>query len=165
MPFLQCGDNVWSYSFGVLGCTYETNIQTRAGIAPGAPTAEDSRRACRDNHQVVNREVRPVAEGMTPEARARKECPMYSGLLVYFPDALEEVARLSFKANEQHNPGQPVHWAREKSTDHDDASLRHKTDRAKGIIFDTDGMRHRAKAAWRELAALQLELEADNHTP
>lgn len=93
------------------------------------------------------------------ESQKRKEHPMYSGLLKYFPDALEEVSGVSFVGNEQHNPGQPLHWDRTKSTDEDDACVRHLKDRAKGLVFDTDGLRHRAKAAWRALAGLQKELE------
>lgn len=93
------------------------------------------------------------------EAQKRKTYPMFEGLMKYFPDALAEVSNVSFVGNEQHNPGQPLHWDRSKSTDEDDAMLRHVKDRAKGIVFDTDGVRHRAKAAWRALAALQKEIE------
>jgi hypothetical protein len=59
-------------------------------------------------------------------------------------------------ANDQHNPGEPLHWAREKSTDHDDCLLRHFLERG---TVDSDGISHRAKVAWRALAALQLECE------
>ena len=45
----------------------------------------------------------------------RKEYPLYSGLLKYFPDALMEVANCSYKGNEQHNPGTALHWDRSKS--------------------------------------------------
>lgn len=88
---------------------------------------------------------------------ARKAYPMARGLLDYFPRALLEVSRCSLVANEQHNPGEPLHWAREKSTDHADCLLRHLIDRG---TLDTDGMRHSAKVAWRALAMLQVEMEA-----
>jgi hypothetical protein len=91
-------------------------------------------------------------------AEARKEIPLYRGLFCYFPDALQAVAHLSWVGNQQHNPGEPIHWAREKSADHLDSLLRHSLDAG---TFDEDGERHMAKAAWRALAALQLELEAD----
>lgn len=94
-------------------------------------------------------------------ANERKQRPMFSGLLAYFPDALEEVARVSFLGNEQHNPGTPLHWDRAKSGDETDAAIRHFKDRAQGIMFDTDGGRHLGKAAWRTLAALQKELERE----
>lgn len=86
----------------------------------------------------------------------RKHRPIARGCLDYFPHAIAEVAHLSFVANEQHNPGEPMHWAREKSADHADCIVRHLIDRGD---TDTDGMRHSAKAAWRALAMLQLELE------
>lgn len=89
----------------------------------------------------------------------RKEYPMFHGLMAYFPDALCEVARISKLGNDQHNPGERLHWAREKSADDEDAAIRHWKDRAKGFVFDDDGARHLAKASWRTLAALQKELE------
>ena len=91
------------------------------------------------------------------DKQARKERPMARGLLDYFPDALAEVARVSFVANEQHNPGEPMHWAREKSTDHADCIMRHLIDRDE---VDDDGLLHSAKVAWRALAMLQVEVEA-----
>lgn len=86
----------------------------------------------------------------------RKEIPMCTGLLDYFPLALAEVAKISKAGNDQHNPGQPLHWARSKSTDQADTIVRHLVERG-GL--DIDGKRHTAKAAWRILALLQLELE------
>lgn len=86
----------------------------------------------------------------------RKDTPMATGLLDYFPDALAEVARVSKVGNDQHNPGEPLHWAKEKSTDHADCIIRHLVDRG---TFDTDGTRHTAKVAWRALALLQTELD------
>lgn len=88
----------------------------------------------------------------------RKEYPLYTGLFKYFPDALMEVAHVSFVANEQHNKGKPVHWDKSKSTDEPDAQLRHLVDKAKGIDKDDDGLLHLAKVAWRALAHLQREL-------
>ena len=91
--------------------------------------------------------------------KERKNTPIYSGVVRYFPDALREVARVSKAGNDQHNPGQPLHWAKEKSTDHEDCILRHLTDHAAGEDRDTDGQLHLAKVAWRALAALQTYLE------
>ena len=92
------------------------------------------------------------------DAQERKSAPIYSGVLKYFPDAIAAVAQLSKIGNDQHNPGQPLHWAREKSADHHDCLIRHAMDAG---TIDTDGVRHSAKVAWRALAALQLELEAE----
>ena len=96
------------------------------------------------------------------DAAGRKAIPIASGLLNYFPDALIAVAGLSFIANEQHNPGQHLHWDRSKSTDHDDCLMRHFM--ARGTV-DTDKVRHRTKVAWRALAALQEEIERDYLAP
>jgi hypothetical protein len=99
--------------------------------------------------------------GILPtEAAKRKSVPLYRGLVRYFPDALIAVADLSQRANEQHNPGQELHWAREKSTDQPDALLRHLFEIGS---TDTDGVRHAAKVAWRALAILQLEIEKDRN--
>lgn len=90
------------------------------------------------------------------DAEERKGIPLYRGLFRYFPDALCAVAELSRVANEQHNPGEPMHWARQKSKDQEDCLLRHML--GLGTV-DTDGIRHAAKVAWRALAILQLEIE------
>lgn len=90
------------------------------------------------------------------EKQARKEMPIASGVLGYFPNAIAEVARVSFVGNQQHNPGQPLHWSRHKSNDHKDCVARHLME--VGTV-DTDGLRHTAKLAWRALALLQIELE------
>jgi hypothetical protein len=91
------------------------------------------------------------------DSTERKNIPIARGVLDYFPDAVAEVARVSRAGNDQHNPGQPLHWAREKSTDHADCIARHLIERG---TVDSDGQRHTAKLAWRALALLQTELEA-----
>ena len=97
---------------------------------------------------------------MALTAQERKQRPLFSGVLKYFPDALMEVAYVSYIGNEQHNPGQPLHWAKEKSQDEPDALLRHMIGNLDSK-FDADGTRHLAKAAWRALANLQRELDAE----
>lgn len=91
------------------------------------------------------------------EASERKKYPMATGVLSYFPKALAEIARVSFVGNEQHNPGQPLHWDRAKSADEADALIRHFMERGS---LDKDGLRHSAKVAWRALALLEKEIEA-----
>ncbi len=93
------------------------------------------------------------------EHARRKGIPMYSGALVYFPDAWEKLAELSRIGNDQHNPGSPLHWDRSKSGDELDALMRHLKDHAKGILADTDGVWHLTKVLWRAAAALQKECE------
>lgn len=87
---------------------------------------------------------------------ARKGVPLTTGVLDYFPLALAEVARVSKAGNEQHNPGEPLHWDKTKSLDHADCIARHLIDRG---TADADGMLHSAKLAWRALALLETELE------
>lgn len=89
---------------------------------------------------------------------ARKERPIATGVLDYFPDAIAEVAYVSFVGNQQHNPGEPLHWAKEKSQDEEDAAMRHFAER---FSKDSDGAYHAAKAAWRTLAFLQKLIEAE----
>ncbi len=86
----------------------------------------------------------------------RKEVPIYSGVLMYFPDAIKEVAKCSFQGNLQHHPDKPLHWDKDKSNDHLDALLRHSIDAG---TFDVDGIRHSSKVAWRALANLQIEID------
>lgn len=88
--------------------------------------------------------------------RVRKEQPVFSGVLKYFPDAIKAVANCSFIANEQHNPGEEMHWNRAKSADEHDSLVRHLMDAGS---IDDDGVRHSTKVAWRALAMLQKELE------
>jgi hypothetical protein len=76
----------------------------------------------------------------------------------YFPDAVAEISHLSWKGNEQHNPGQPLHWARGKSGDEADTMLRHFLQRG---TRDSDGIRHSVKVCWRALAMLQKEIEEE----
>ncbi|MGH7184920.1 MAG: dATP/dGTP diphosphohydrolase domain-containing protein [Pseudomonadota bacterium] len=86
----------------------------------------------------------------------RKGTPIWSGALMYWPDALAALARFSKYGNDKHNPGQPLHWNREKSSDHKDCVARHLI----GLGGkDTDGMRHELGMAWRALAVLQLAIE------
>lgn len=90
----------------------------------------------------------------------RKERPVYSGVIKYFPRALMEVAYCSFIANEQHNPGEPMYWAKEKSPQEMDSLIRHAIDDILGVKEDSDGILHLAKVAWRALANLERELES-----
>jgi hypothetical protein len=91
------------------------------------------------------------------DSAGRKAVPIASGVLDYFPAALVEVARVSKAGNDKHNPGEALHHARGKSTDHADSLLRHLIDRGK--VDQETGQRHSAEVAWRALALLQQELE------
>lgn len=97
--------------------------------------------------------IRVDAFGDTPQERAK--FPMFDGLLAYFPDALAWVSRCSYEGNQQHNPGEPMHWAMDKSTDHENKILRHMM---AGFTDDGDGVPHSVKVAWRALARAQEDL-------
>lgn len=105
------------------------------------------------------REAAPTRASTLPEtAHERKQYPVASGVLDYFPDAIVAIAHLSHVGNAQHNPGKALHWDRSKSTDEADTMLRHFLQRG---TRDADGIRHSAKMAWRALALLQKEIEAE----
>src|SRR5271166_4503768 len=69
------------------------------------------------------------------DPQERKTIPLCTGCFDYFPLALLEIAKLSKVGNDQHNPGEPLHWARGKSTDQADTILRHLAERG-GIDVD-----------------------------
>ena len=98
-------------------------------------------------------------EEETPVKFTRKQTPIFTGVLNYFPDAIREVARCSYAGQQQHNPDKPLAWDRSKSGDELDALSRHLLEAG---TIDTDDIRHSAKVAWRALANLQKEIENDN---
>lgn len=95
----------------------------------------------------------------------RKTYPMASGLLDYFPDALAEVAKISYLATQKHHPDKVMHHDRDKSSDHADCIVRHLVERGGTETLQINGQtyvqRHSAALAWRTLALLQEELEAE----
>ena len=115
---------------------------------------------------------RQVSNGVTVRARIedrdneikddkaleRKRMPVYSGVLSYFPDALKEVSKSSLQGQKQHNHGTKLYWDKNKSTDNEDAMVRHLIDHSIDPL-DDDGVLHLAKVAWRALAALQIYLD------
>lgn len=84
----------------------------------------------------------------------RKAEPVYSGVMMYFPDALAAVSRLSKAGNDKHNPGEPLHWARGKSMDQMDCVARHMLTPTE--IDPANREIDLVAAAWRILAELQL---------
>jgi hypothetical protein len=101
----------------------------------------------------MNNEAPPLPS----DPAARKCIPIATGFIDYFPDAIAAVAACSRAGNDQHNPGQPLHWDRSKSGDESDALMRHFMERG---TMDSDGILHSTKVAWRALANLQKEIEA-----
>lgn len=129
-------------------CKYHQMLETKHQILETKAYTESVSRTC----------VPSRASILPSTSTERKKYPIATGVLDYFPDAIAAIANVSFVGNEQHNPGQHLHWAREKSTDQDDTCMRHFLERG---TRDVDGQRHTAKAAWRLLAILQLEIEAE----
>lgn len=135
-------------------CNECNNRRQRLGLPLLTPEEAE---AAYGKHAPGKHEPAGMIPGPKPgSAEWRKQRPLARGVLDYFPDALLEVAHCSWVGNEQHNPGQPLHWDRSKSTDEADALARHLKDRG---TLDTDRVRHSAKVAWRALALLQKEIE------
>lgn len=107
----------------------------------------------------VVKAVTTLAQPVMPEdSKTRKGIPLHKGLFAYFPSALAAVAQVSRVCNDKHNPGQPIHWSKENSNDHQDALLRHLIDTASDpeARDPEDGTLLAAKVAWRALANLQV---------
>lgn len=76
----------------------------------------------------MSSEENKIAMTLPTNSAERKNYPMLSGCLKYFPAALAGVAHISKLGNDKHNPGEPLHHARGKSVDHGDCILRHIID-------------------------------------
>lgn len=137
---LKAGHTIW----------VDKNDETNWGILPAKNKPE----------AMIGIGGAPTRATTLPEgAEDRKKYPIASGFMDYFPDAITAISHISWKGNDQHNPGQPLHWARGKSADEADTMLRHFLQRG---TIDTDGVRHSAKMAWRALALLQKEIEEES---
>lgn len=86
-----------------------------------------------------------------PEAaEERKQIPVYSAFVRFFPRAMVAVTQKSMEGQRQHNPdGERIEWIRSKSADDKDSLMRH--------IIDEDW----AAVAWRAMAILEKELEGE----
>lgn len=90
-------------------------------------------------------------ENMT--SAERLEYPVTTGALDYFPNAIAYVAHVSKAGNDQHNPGQPMHWSMDKSIGRGDQIGRHLAQR-----YEADpetGVLHAGNMAWRALEFLE----------
>lgn len=96
------------------------------------------------------------------DSAERKNYPLLSGCLKYFPAALAAIARVSKLGNDKHNPGMPMHHARGKSGDHGDCILRHLMDTEdllaalkRGEGTSEQVLLEASQLAWRALAYSQ----------
>lgn len=69
-----------------------------------------------------------VNKTLPTDSNERKQYPIYSGCLKYFPAAIAGVSNVSKSGNDKHNPGEELHHARGKSMDHADCVMRHLVD-------------------------------------
>lgn len=91
------------------------------------------------------------------DSNARKDIPVFSGVLKYAPAAIAGVAKISKAGNDKHNPGEPLHHARGKSNDHPDCIVRHTMDVADmvaAIERAPDGTAHNVEALLTEASQL-----------
>ena len=88
----------------------------------------------------------------------RREYPLCTGLLEYFPRACAETAHHSHIGNEQHNPGEPLHWAKEKSIGRGDQIVRHLMD-GKTAKDRAEAIHHFAGMCWRSLELFERFLQ------
>ncbi len=117
---------------------------------------------CSDNYYSTleedrNFELEQLNSQIESKAQKRKDTPVFSGVLKYFPNALKEVAKCSKAGNDQHHPDKPLHWDMDKSKDEYDALTRHLIDHTVDPL-DDDGVLHLTKVAWRALAGLERYL-------
>ena len=91
------------------------------------------------------------------DSAMRKDTPICTGMLDYFPRSAAYVSRISVIGNDKHNPGEKLHWAEGKSADQPDCIVRHVIER--GTFDPDDGALHDGKLAWRALANLETELK------
>lgn len=110
----------------------------------------------------------PLAAATTlpTDSAARKDIPIYSGVVAYFPAALAGMARISKQGNDKHNAGQPLHHTRGKSADHADCIMRHLIDLGDRLaaiertpagqqLMAAEALDEASNLAWRALAYSQ----------
>ena len=106
--------------------------------------------------------------------RDRKMMPVFKMLTRYFPKAMREITRVCVANNVRYSPDREpadIQWARGKSPDQLGSCFRHMMEReVDGKIFDEvpkevtattgiDRVYVLSEAAWRILAALELDIE------
>jgi len=105
----------------------------------------------------VSRETDDLyGDDMLPtDAQERKNTPVYTGFICFFPLAIAEVARHSHESTQQHHPGEPCHWDKNKSTDEKDSQARHLLDQAFPDQTLDEEIGHARAGAWRAMANLE----------
>jgi hypothetical protein len=143
-------------------CTFRgcfTPVQYDSTLCDGALCDYHAQRAASPEQRLMNAITTSAAkrEWFEPAigSEDRKTQPI-ARFMAYFPDAMAAVAEHSYRSNEKHNPGEPVHWSREKSSDHADCIGRHLKDY---LTNDQSDGPPELGLAWRAMALLQLSIE------
>ena len=71
--------------------------------------------------------------------------------MMYFPNAFLAKARHSWESNEKHNPGQPMHWSKDKSIGDGNQVMRHLIEAMEAMSCgDTHAAQyHLTATSWR----------------
>lgn len=83
---------------------------------------------CASRFELVNTTTATQVLTLPTDSKTRKDYPLLSGCVKYFPAALAGAANISKLGNDKHNPGEKLHHARGKSMDHGDCIIRHLID-------------------------------------
>ena len=129
---------VWTFPVDTLRAITTTDVLSLADTLRATPKKE-----------IVDKRLLTLPTDSTE----RKNYPLLSGLLNYFPAALAGAANTSKLGNDKHNPGQPLHHARGKSMDHGDCIIRH--------LMDTENLKASAKLAGSSVKDSDILLEAN----
>jgi len=138
-------------------CICLTSIMNREGL-PGRPTWGNLTPADTTSAVAIQSNTLPT------DSNARKDYPLFRGLLRYFPAALGGISKTSKLGNDKHNPGEEMHHARGKSVDHGDCIIRHLVDvedllaaynRGDTKVTQSDILNEVNQMAWRALAFSQ----------
>jgi hypothetical protein len=153
--------NYFSEEQGKVGTVIEVRLTDSSYIYPYLIALDDKINKYPVNENEIELWVDPTvaatqAERVLADDDKRDQYPLYDGLLAYFPAALCEVARWSQVGGAKHTPGEPLHWKREVSTDHENKIMRHLLDADKEV---DDGFIEAVALAWRSLALCQSLLE------
>lgn len=98
---------------------------------------------------------------LIPEDDAERACyPIGTYLTEYCPNALLALSKHSYEANEKHNPGEEIHWARDKSIGSINRIFRHLFEFAwhYGRGEKDKSRYHLTAAAWRTNELLERYL-------
>jgi len=67
-----------------------------------------------------------IPDGPFPgDSAERKKYPVFSGVLMYFPEAMAALALRSFESQAEHNPTGRIEWIKEKSIGDGNEIVRH----------------------------------------